>query len=94
MPQWINIPQRSLAQGLIRCRETPPQSGLQRHDRLRNLQHAFIVNPAYEHALRGSQVVLVDDVITTGATLDACTQTLLATGVAAVSAVVLARTPA
>jgi len=87
-------PQRSLAQGLVRCRDTPAQSGLPRQDRLHNLQHAFMVNPAYVHALRGSQVVLIDDVVTTGATLDACTQALLAAGVGQVSGVVLARTPA
>jgi predicted amidophosphoribosyltransferase len=44
--------------------------------------------------VRGSRVVLVDDVMTTGATLKACTQALLSGGVLRVDVVVLARTPA
>lgn len=86
-------PQRTLAQGLIRIRNTPAQSGLSRQDRLLNLDHAFVVNPAYVQTLRDSKVVLLDDVTTTGTTLNACTRVLHAAGVVQVSAVVLARTP-
>jgi ComF family protein len=87
-------PKRTLAQGLIRLRDTAAQSGLSRQDRLHNLDHAFMVNPAYVQMLRGAKVVLVDDVITTGSTLLACSKTLQAAGVAQVRWVVLARTPA
>ena len=87
-------PKRTLAQGLIRLRDTPAQSGLSRQDRLHNLDHAFMVNPAYVQMLRDAKVVLVDDVTTTGTTLLACTQALQAAGVKQVEAVVLARTPA
>jgi ComF family protein len=86
-------PKRTLAQGLIRLRDTPAQSGLSRQDRLHNLDHAFMVNPAYVQMLRDAKVVLVDDVTTTGTTLLACTQALQAAGVKQVEAVVLARTP-
>ena len=87
-------PERTLAQGLIRLRNTPAQSGLSRHERLLNLDHAFMVNPAHMQMLRDSKVVLVDDVTTTGATLRACTQALQSAGVKQVQAVVLARTQA
>ena len=87
-------PERTLGQALIRCRNTPAQSGLSRQERLINLEHAFMVNPAFLQMLRGAKVVLVDDVTTTGTTLLACTQVLQAVGVKQVEAVVLARTPA
>ena len=61
---------------------------------MHNLDHAFMVNPAYVQMLCGAKVVLVDDVTTTGTTLLACTQALQAAGVKQVEAVVLARTPA
>jgi ComF family protein len=87
-------PKRTLAQGLIRLRDTPAQSGLSRQDRLHNLDHAFMVNPVHLQMLRDAKVVLVDDVTTTGTTLLACTQALQAAGVKQGDAVVLARTPA
>jgi len=86
--------QRCLAQGLIRWRDTPAQSSLSRQERWVNIAHAFMVPPKNAQRLRGSRVVLVDDVMTTGATLRACTQALLAAGVLRVDVVVLARTPA
>ena len=78
---------------LLRLRATEVQSGLPRAQRLRNLQGAFALEPGRAAALRGQRVVLVDDVMTTGATLHAATQALREAGVAHVTAAVLARTP-
>ena len=78
---------------LLRLRATEVQSGLPRAQRLRNLQGAFALEPGRAAALRGRRVVLVDDVMTTGATLHAATQALREAGVAHVTAAVLARTP-
>jgi ComF family protein len=86
--------QRCLAQGLIRWRDTAAQSGLSRQQRLGNLAQAFMVPPQSAQRLRGKRVVLVDDVMTTGATMRACTLALLSAGVLKVDVVVLARTPA
>lgn len=89
---------RELAHGktdfrsLLRLHGTPTQSGLPREERLRNLRGAFVVEPSRVGLLRGRRVVLIDDVMTTGATLDAATQALREAGVAHVAAVVLART--
>jgi len=65
------------------------QVGLGRADRLRQAQGVF--RPVRPDAVRGRHVVLVDDVITTGATLEAAAQTLMHAGAARVSAVVFAR---
>lgn len=76
---------------LSRRRATPPQSLLGRDDRLANLRRAFRVpRPARVRALR---VLLVDDVATTGATLDAAASALRKAGAAAITAVVAGRTP-
>lgn len=80
-----------LPQGLLRLRHTPAQAGLPRQERLLNLTHAFACNPKYIELVRDKQVLLVDDVMTTGSTLQACTQALLQAGVKQVDVLVLAR---
>ncbi len=76
---------------LVRSRATPPQSLLGREERLANLRRAFRVpRPAQVRELR---ILLVDDVTTTGATLDAAARTLKEAGAAAVIALVAGRTP-
>jgi len=81
-------------QALLRTGETPDQHSLSREQRMRNLRGVFLVNPSQSTSLSGSHVLLVDDVTTTGATLQAAGQALLAAGAARVSALVFARTPA
>lgn len=80
-----------LPQGLLRLRHTPAQAGLPRHERLQNLTHAIACNPRHLPAIRDRHVLLVDDVMTTGSTLLACTQALLQAGVKRVDVLVLAR---
>lgn len=76
---------------LQRRRHTPHQSGLTRHQRLQNLQNAFsVVRP---DAVAGRRLALLDDVMTTGATLETAARTLLDTGASTVIALVVARTP-
>ena len=79
---------------LLRQLDTSAQAGLDRRARQRNLRRAFAVAPAWEPAIAGQQVLLVDDVMTTGATLDALARLLLQHGATAVDAVVFARTGA
>lgn len=57
---------------LSRVRDTPPQTGLGRHERLTNLEDAFTVSPAQVAALAHyDHIIICDDVTTTGATLKA-----------------------
>lgn len=77
-----------LCDGLHRVRATAPQSELDARARRRNLRHAFAVQaPLPPH------VALVDDVMTTGATLHAAAQALRRAGVGRIDAWVVARVP-
>jgi len=76
---------------LTRIRRTRAQSGLDATDRRRNLRGAIRLNHRFERAVRGAHVALVDDVMTTGTTLAACTRALRRAGAATVSVWVAAR---
>lgn len=75
-------------QGLRRIRETTPQTGLSESERKANIKGAFT---APSDAVRQKRVLLVDDVLTTGATLDECARTLTRAGASSVDVLVLAR---
>ena len=77
---------------LLRIKDTPPQSSLTRAERLSSVKDAFAVEPLRRSALEGARVVLVDDVMTSGASLFAAARTLRIAGAAHITAVVLART--
>ncbi len=79
-----------VAQGaLARTRRTSPQAGLEARDRLRNVAGAFRVRRG--SGVAGRRLLLVDDVLTTGATASACAAALLAGGAAWVGAGAAAR---
>ena len=77
---------------LLRIKDTPPQSLLKRSERLNNVKGAFAVEPLRAAQLRDTRVVLVDDVITSGASLFSAAKALRDAGVAHITGVVLART--
>ncbi len=76
---------------LVRCRGTPPQGRLSPSARRRNVAGAFVVRPRHMAAVVNKRVLLIDDVLTTGATANACAKTLLAAGAAAVDVLTLSR---
>lgn len=76
---------------LQRVRATRQQVGLTQAERGTNVQGAFAVTPAGKATLRGKRVVLVDDVLTSGATVDNCSRVLLRSGALNVDVVIFAR---
>jgi ComF family protein len=75
---------------LVRTRKTRPQVGLTRLERQKNVRGAFAVPDARKNAVAGRNIVLIDDVITTGATVGACARALKRAGAARVDVLSLA----
>lgn len=76
-------------ENLIRTRATRPQTEMNREDRARNVRKAFAVPKPGK--VEGRRVLLVDDVLTTGATVNECAKTLRKVGVEFVAVLTLAR---
>ena len=74
-----------------RRRRTPPQGRMGPAQRRRNLKGAFRVHPARAAGLKGQRVLLIDDVLTTGATASACSRVLMRGGAGAVDVLTIAR---
>ncbi|HSV82169.1 MAG TPA: phosphoribosyltransferase family protein [Ramlibacter sp.] len=85
-------PTKTDARLLLRLRDTPAQASLDRAARQANVRGAFGVEPLRADQLRGKAVLLVDDVMTSGASLYTAAQALRAAGAQRVAAVALART--
>ena len=81
----------TLPDALLRIRRTRPQERMTTDERRRNLDGAIVANPARRRLIEGRRVVLIDDVMTSGATLAASAEALTAAGAAEVSVLVLAR---
>ena len=79
------------SEALRRIRPTEQQIGLSRPQRAANVQGAFKVAPERSADIAGRRVILVDDVLTTGATVDACARALLRAKAAQVDVLVFAR---
>lgn len=82
-----------LPDALARLRVTPQLASLAAAERARVVRGAFAVRPLRAPAILGRRILLIDDLLTSGATSGACTQALLAAGAAAVDVLVAARVP-
>lgn len=78
---------------VIRHRETHAQATLHPDERQRNIRHAFVVPPSAMGRVRGRHIGIVDDVMTTGETLNEVAATLKRFGATRVTNIVFARTP-
>lgn len=76
---------------LIRKRRTPSQGHLSKKERIKNIERAFAVPERKKRELKDKTILLVDDVFTTGATLNACSKALLKAGAKEVHALTLGR---
>jgi len=84
-----NVP--VLYESLKRVRATPQQVGLDKGERAGNVSGAFRVPAERKADVSGRRLILVDDVLTSGATVDACARALLRAGAAHVDVLVFAR---
>ncbi len=77
--------------GIKRVRATPQQVGLSKTERAGNVQGAFRVPAEQKAQIAGKRLVLIDDVLTSGATVDTCARALLRAGAAHIDVLVFAR---
>jgi ComF family protein len=80
-----------LSETLKRIRATAQQVGLSKPQRAENVQGAFRVPPERRAEVAGRRLLLIDDVLTSGATVDTCARALLRAGAAHVDVLVFAR---
>lgn len=78
-------------EALIRLRSTASMGHLKRDERRKNVKNAFILADRLRPAIEGSAVLLVDDVLTTGATVGECARVLLGGGARSVDVLTLGR---
>ncbi|MBM5782574.1 MAG: ComF family protein [Pelagibacterales bacterium] len=76
---------------IFRIKNTANQASLKRKERERNLKNAFLFNDAYIDLIKNKKILLVDDVMTTGATLDNCAKVLKKAGAKEVIVAVVAK---
>ena len=77
---------------LVRARATKSQARLSANERRKNVQGAFRLRKRHAKLVQGKSILLIDDVITTGATAEACVRALLQGGAQNVDVLTLART--
>ena len=86
--------QTPLMDAVIRVKPGQAQQGLDRKQRLKNLRGVFKLKPKYRPKLRHKNILLVDDVVTTGATCNHISKLLKVAGAQSITLACLARTPA
>jgi ComF family protein len=79
--------------GLVRARRTPSQGTRTRAGRERNVRGAFQVSSSLLEKIKGKRVLLIDDVLTSGATVNACARVLGRAGASKVDVLTIARVP-
>src|SRR3989339_348398 len=84
----INVPYHAL---LTRSKNTKPQAQLERIERLNNLQQAFIINKIDQNLVKNKTIILIDDVATTGTTLNEAAKALRILAPKEIIALVLAK---
>ena len=93
LAQYLSIVTQKpvLIDTLVRLRPTPIQGHMNRKEREANVKGAFGLNLRTRGQIRGKTIILVDDVLTTGATVNECSEVLLDAGAKTVNVLTLAR---
>lgn len=76
---------------LLRIKNTTAQAGLRKKQREKNLRGAFALNEKYKEIVKGKKILLIDDVMTTGTTLENCAKVLKKSGAKEVNILVIAK---
>ncbi len=84
----LKIPANNI---VVKTRETERQSSLEREKRLGNLKGAFSIKDGFISAVEGKNIVIVDDVYTTGSTINEIAKVLIKAGAKEVRAITIAR---
>lgn len=85
----VNLPMLKV---LERIKFTSPQYFLNKQQRLQNLKDAFVIKPNYSKIIKEKNLILIDDIFTTGSTINEATRVLLNNGVNEIVALTLAKT--
>ena len=86
--EWVNKNSLKWEEPLSRIKATTPQWLLRRRERRQNIKGAFIITRP--EIVKGRHIIVVDDIITSGATLDECAATLKSAGALSVGGLALA----
>lgn len=89
-PFSLAIKKKFFADSLKRVRNTTSQVGLSKQERINNIKNAFAIS---EIDLQGKRILIIDDVTTTGSTLNECARVLMESGASEVYGLTLAKTP-
>ena len=92
VPRTAPIANEILKERIQKKKKTPPQSQLKRQERLNNLAGAFCLKK--KSTVRGKRILLVDDIFTTGSTINECAKILKASGAERVDFFTIARSQA
>lgn len=85
-------PKKFIPNLLFRLVNTTSQVKLKREDRERNLKKAFLLNKKYKNSIKDKTILLIDDVATTGATINNCARALKKSGAKKVAVLTIAKT--
>ena len=80
-----------LNNALVKIKQTISQTKLNRTERLKNVRGVFEINPSFSASIKNKKILLVDDVFTTGSTMEECAKTLKKAGAKEVWGVTIAR---
>lgn len=83
---------KSILDLLIRTKNNKPQASLNQKDRRKNVAGIFTVHQKYLPQIKGKNILLIDDVMTTGSTVEACAKTLKKAGAQKIYVLVIAKT--
>jgi ComF family protein len=88
---WLNSLIEVNSKVLLKNKNVKKQSSLSKEERIKNVKNAFYINEKYKKKIENKKVILLDDIFTTGATVEECSKILKEAGVAKILVIVIAK---